>query len=49
MDYEVEGERPGGRLQKTWTEVVEKDCRTPPLNKEDAMDCSKRKVIKDNG
>jgi len=49
MDYEVEGVRPRGRLQKTWREVVEKDCRTQQLNKEDAMDRSKRKVINDNG
>jgi len=38
----------GGRLKRTWREVVEKDCQAPKLNKEDAMDRSRwRKLIKD--
>jgi len=37
MEYEVEGTRPRGRPKKTWTEIVEKDCRARGLNKEDAM------------
>jgi len=49
MDYEVEGVRPGGRPQKTWSEVMEKDCRSQQLNKEDAVDLMKRKLIKDIG
>jgi len=48
MVYEVEGPRPRGRPKRTWTEVVEKDCRAHELNKEDAMDRSKgSKLIKD--
>jgi len=49
MEYEVEGARPRGKLKKTWTEVVQKDCQALKLNKEDAMDCSRwRKQIKDD-
>jgi len=34
--------------QRSWTEVVEKDCQARKLNKEDAIDRSKwRKLIKD--
>jgi len=40
MEYEVEGTRPRGRPKKTWTEIVEKDCRACGLNREDAMDRS---------
>jgi len=48
MEYEVEGPRPKGRPKRTWREVVEKDSQTHKLNKEDAMDRSKRrKLIKD--
>jgi len=48
MEYEVEGPRPKGRPKRTWREVVEKDSQTRKLNKEDAMDRSKRrKLIKD--
>jgi len=48
MEYEVEGPRPKGRPKRTWREVVEKDCQARKLNKEDAMDRSKRrKLIKD--
>jgi len=35
---EVEGTRPRGRPKKTWTEIVEKDCRARGLNMEDAID-----------
>jgi len=42
MEYEVEGQD-----QRTWTEVVKKDCQARKL-KEDAVDGSKwRKLIKD--
>jgi len=48
MEYEVEDPRPKGRPKRTWREVVEKDSQTRKLNKEDAMDRSKRrKLIKD--
>jgi len=38
VEYEVEGARPKGRPQKTWREIVEKDCQARKLNREDAMD-----------
>jgi len=48
MDFEVEGVRPRGRSNKTWTEVTEKDCKTRQIHKEDAMDSRKwRKLITD--
>jgi len=48
MEYEVGGPRPRGRPNRTWREVVEKECRACKLNKEDAMDRSEwRKLIKD--
>jgi len=37
MDFEVESVRPRDRLKKTWTEVIEKDCQTRQICKEDAM------------
>jgi len=37
MEYEVEGSRPRGRPKRTWKEVVQKDCQSRNLNKEDAM------------
>jgi len=37
MEYKVEGTRPRGRPEKTWIEIVEKDCRARGLNMEDAM------------
>jgi len=40
MEYEVEGSRPE-EDQRSWTEVVEKDCQAHKLNKEDAMDHSR--------
>jgi len=48
MEYEIEGLRPRGRPKRTWREVVEKDSEARKLNKEDAVDRSKRrKLIKD--
>jgi len=48
MDFEVEGVRPRGRPKKTWSKVMEKDCRTRQICREDAMNCRKwRKLIKD--
>jgi len=47
--YEVEGARPRGRPKKTWTEIVQKDCKARKLNREDAMDRSRwRKQIKED-
>jgi len=37
MEYEVEVARPRGRPNKTWREIVEKDCQVLGLNREDAM------------
>jgi len=46
VDYQVEGVRP----KKTWWEVVQKDCWTQQLNKEDAAYHGKRrKLITDTG
>ena len=45
MEYEVEGSRPRGRPKRTWTEVVQRDSQARNLNKEDAMDCSRRKKL----
>ena len=39
----MEGTRPRGRPKKTWTEIVEKDCQVHGLNREDAMDCNRRR------
>jgi len=38
MEYEVDCPRPKGRPEKTWREIVEKDCQECKLNKDDAMD-----------
>jgi len=47
MEYEVEGSRPKGRQKRTWREVVQKDCETRKMNKEDAMDRGRwKKLIK---
>jgi len=47
MEYEVEGSRPRGRQKRTWREVVQKDCQTRNLNREDAMDRGRwKKLIK---
>jgi len=45
MEDEVEGPRPTGRPKKTWTEVVEKDCQAHKLNKEDAIDCNRWRML----
>jgi len=48
MEYEVESSRPRGRSRRTGREVVEKDCQARKLNKEDAIDRSRwRMLIKD--
>jgi len=41
MEYEVESPRPRGRPDRTWKEVVEKDCQARKLNKVD------RKLMED--
>jgi len=47
MEYEVEGSRPRGRPNRTWKEVVPKDCQGRNLNKEDAVDRGRwKKLIK---
>ena len=47
MEYEVEGSRPRDTPNRTWTEVVQKDCQACSLNKEDAMDRGRwKKLIK---
>jgi len=45
MEYEVEGSRPRGKPNRTWTEVVQKDCQAHKLNKRDAMDRSRWKKL----
>jgi len=47
MEYEVEGLRPTGRPKRTWRYVVREDCQARKLNKEDAMDHCKWRMIKD--
>jgi len=48
MEYEVDASIPSGRPKRSWREVVEKDCQTHKLNKEDAMDRSRwRKLSND--
>ena len=39
MEYEVEGSRPRRRPKRTWRQVVQKDCQTCKLNKDDVSDC----------
>jgi len=47
MEYEMEGSRPRGRPKRTWREVVQKDCQTCKLNRDDAVDRSGwKKLIK---
>ena len=47
MEYEEEGSRPRGRPKRTWKEVVQKDCQTRNLNREDVMDRGRwKKLIK---
>ena len=45
VEYEVEGSRPRGRPNRTWKEVVQKDCQARNLNKEDALDRGRWKLI----
>jgi len=45
MEYEVDGSRPRGRPKRAWREVVQKDCQAGNLNREDAMDCSRRRKL----
>jgi len=48
VEHEVKGSRPRGRSKRTWTEVVQEDCRAHKLNREDAMDHSRwKKLIKE--
>ena len=47
MEYEVEGPRHRGRPDRTWREVVEKDCQECKLNKQDVMDRSKWRKFDD--
>ena len=48
MDFEMERVRSRGRPKKTWSEVIEKDCETRQLCRQDAMDHRKWiKLIKD--
>jgi len=42
-EYEVEGARARGRPNRTWTEVVQKDCQARKLNREDSMHHSRGK------
>jgi len=49
MEYEVEGAMPRGRPEKTWREIVQKDCQACKLNSKDAMDHNRwRKQIRDD-
>jgi len=49
MEYDVEGARPVVRPKKTFVEIVEKDCHSYKLNRQDAMDCSRwRKQVRDD-
>ena len=49
IEYEVEGARPRSRPKETWREIVEKDCQTCKLNREDVVDCNRRrKQIRDH-
>jgi len=48
-EYEVDGATPKGRRNKTWKEIVEKDCLPRKLNSQDAVDCNRwRKQIRDD-
>jgi len=48
MDYEVEWVRLQARPKKAWSEVIEKDCQTREICREDAVAHRKwRKLIKD--
>jgi len=45
MEYEVEGSRPRGRPNRTWKEIVQKDCQARNSNKEDAMGDHKQQYL----
>jgi len=46
MQYELNGPRTRGIPNKTWREIVEKDCKAHGFNREDVMDRSRwRKQI----
>jgi len=49
LEYEVERARPTGRLKKTWTQIVQKDCQACRLYSDNATDRNRwRKQIKDD-
>jgi len=49
VEYEVEGTRPRGRQRKTWKEIVERDCQSCKLHRDDAVDRNRwRKQIRDD-
>ena len=45
MEYDVEDSRPRGRSKRMWRVVVQKDCQTHSLNREDAMNHSRWKKL----
>jgi len=49
MEYEVESPRPRGRPKRTRRQVVQKDCQSCKLNREDAMDHSRWKMLIKHG
>ena len=49
MEYEVKVVSIGGRRNKTWRDIVEKDGQARKLNREDAMDRIRwKKQIRDD-
>jgi len=38
MEYGLEGVSSRARPKKTWTDIMEKDCRARGLNRDDAVD-----------
>jgi len=49
MEYEVEGFRPRDRPKRTWREVVQKDCQARKLNRDDDMDRSRWRMLRNIG
>jgi len=45
IEYEAEGSRPRGRPKRRWREVVQRDCQAHNLNREDAMDRGRWKIL----
>ena len=45
MECEVEGSRPRGRPKRTWRKVVQKDSQARNLNRDDAMDRGRWKLL----